>query len=102
MTTKLQAPLKRELSINGREYTLTISPAGLHLHRRVAKRPRTRLDRSCWRRRGAGDRTKCFACPYISNRAGATIEAESDCYAIAQDLAKILGDKAIATAIGTP
>ena len=31
MTTKLQAPLKRELSIKGRQYTLTVSPEGLHL-----------------------------------------------------------------------
>lgn len=31
MTTKLDRPLKRELSIEGRPYTLTISPDALHL-----------------------------------------------------------------------
>ena len=31
MTTKLQTPLKRELSIKGQLYTLTISPERLHL-----------------------------------------------------------------------
>lgn len=31
MTTKLEKPLKRELSIGGDPYTLTISPVGLHL-----------------------------------------------------------------------
>ena len=31
MTTKLDKPLKRELSIEGDPYTLTISPDGLHL-----------------------------------------------------------------------
>ena len=31
MTTKLDKPLKRELSIEGDAYTLTISPDGLHL-----------------------------------------------------------------------
>ena len=31
MTTKLDSPLKRELSIREQPYTLTISPTGLHL-----------------------------------------------------------------------
>jgi hypothetical protein len=31
MTTKLDRPLKRELSIGGNPYTLTISPDALHL-----------------------------------------------------------------------
>ena len=31
MTTKLDGSLKRELSIQGKPYTLTISPSGLHL-----------------------------------------------------------------------
>ena len=31
MTTKLDTPLKRELSIRGQLYTLTITPDGLHL-----------------------------------------------------------------------
>lgn len=31
MTTKLDRPLKRELSIDGDPYTLTISPDSLHL-----------------------------------------------------------------------
>ena len=31
MTTRLDGPLKRELSIRGEPYTLTISPDGLHL-----------------------------------------------------------------------
>ena len=34
MTTKLTGPLKRELDINGIPYTLTISPACLHLTRK--------------------------------------------------------------------
>jgi len=31
MTTKLDRPLKRELSVGGKPYTLTISPNALHL-----------------------------------------------------------------------
>ena len=31
MTTKLDSPLKRELSLQGKLYTLTISPKGLNL-----------------------------------------------------------------------
>ena len=31
MTTKLDSPLKRELSLQGKLYTLTISPSGLNL-----------------------------------------------------------------------
>lgn len=31
MTTKLTAPLKREIEIDGQLYTLTIEPAGLRL-----------------------------------------------------------------------
>jgi len=31
MTTKLEAPLKRELSVSGNAYTLTITPEGLTL-----------------------------------------------------------------------
>ena len=31
MTTKLDAPLKRELTIGGKPYTLTTSPEGLNL-----------------------------------------------------------------------
>ena len=31
MTTKLDSPLKRELSLQGKLYTLTISPVGLNL-----------------------------------------------------------------------
>ena len=31
MTTKLDGPLKRELSVRGEPYTLTITPDGLHL-----------------------------------------------------------------------
>ena len=31
MTTKLNAPLKRELTIGGKPYTLTTSPEGLNL-----------------------------------------------------------------------
>lgn len=31
MTTKLTAPLKREIEIDGEPYTLTISPTGLRL-----------------------------------------------------------------------
>jgi len=31
MTTKLDGPLKRELSIEGKPYTLTLSPAGFNL-----------------------------------------------------------------------
>jgi hypothetical protein len=31
LTTKLDGPLRRELSINGQAYTLTISPERLHL-----------------------------------------------------------------------
>lgn len=34
MTTKLTAPLKREIEIDGQVYTLTISPAGLRLVRK--------------------------------------------------------------------
>src|SRR3982750_2921199 len=34
MTTKLTGQLKRELDINGAPYTLTISPACLHLTRK--------------------------------------------------------------------
>jgi hypothetical protein len=38
MTTKLEKPLKREISVDGTAYTLTISPEGLKLtpkgHRR--------------------------------------------------------------------
>ena len=34
MTTKLDSPLRRELSINGQAYTLTISPERLHLARK--------------------------------------------------------------------
>ena len=34
MTTKLDGALKRELSINGEPYTLTISPERLHLVRK--------------------------------------------------------------------
>ena len=31
MTTKLDGPLKRELSLQGKLYTLTVSPTGLNL-----------------------------------------------------------------------
>ncbi len=31
MTTKLSAPFKRELDINGEKYTLTVSPEGFKL-----------------------------------------------------------------------
>jgi hypothetical protein len=31
LTTKLDSPLKRELSVQGEPYTLTISPTGLNL-----------------------------------------------------------------------
>ncbi|HEX6634515.1 MAG TPA: hypothetical protein VF038_11145 [Usitatibacter sp.] len=31
MTTKLNAPFKRELDINGEKYTLTVSPEGFKL-----------------------------------------------------------------------
>ena len=31
LTTKLDTPLKRELSVQGKPYTLTISPTGLNL-----------------------------------------------------------------------
>jgi hypothetical protein len=31
MTTKLDSPLKRELSLQGKLYTLTVSPSGLNL-----------------------------------------------------------------------
>ena len=31
MTTKLDSPLKRELTVLGKPYTLTLSPAGLNL-----------------------------------------------------------------------
>jgi hypothetical protein len=31
MTTKLDGPLKREISVDGKKYTLTISPKCLHL-----------------------------------------------------------------------
>jgi hypothetical protein len=31
MTTKLEGPLKREISVDGKKYTLTISPKCLHL-----------------------------------------------------------------------
>jgi len=31
MTTKLEGTLKRELSIDGNSYTLTLNPEGLHL-----------------------------------------------------------------------
>lgn len=31
MTTKLDSPLKRELSVMGKPYTLTVSPEGLNL-----------------------------------------------------------------------
>ena len=34
MTTKLTAPLKRELEIGGEPYTLTIAPEGLRLVRK--------------------------------------------------------------------
>ena len=34
MTTKLDSPLRRELSISGQAYTLTISPERLHLARK--------------------------------------------------------------------
>ena len=31
MTTKLERPLKREVEVNGKSYTLTVSPEGLKL-----------------------------------------------------------------------
>lgn len=31
MTTKLNAPIKRELELNGEKYTVTIAPEGLKL-----------------------------------------------------------------------
>ena len=31
MTTKLDGPLKREISVEGKKYTLTITPKCLHL-----------------------------------------------------------------------
>ena len=34
MTTKLTAPLKREIEIDGQPYTLTIAPEGLRLVRK--------------------------------------------------------------------
>jgi hypothetical protein len=34
MTTKLTAPLKREIEIDGEPYTLTVSPTGLRLVRK--------------------------------------------------------------------
>jgi hypothetical protein len=41
MTTKLNAPFKRELEINGDKYTLTISPEGFKL---VAKGKRKGIE----------------------------------------------------------
>jgi hypothetical protein len=37
MTTRLEGALKRELSLNGKTYTLTITPEGLNLAPRVGK-----------------------------------------------------------------
>ena len=34
MTTRLESPLKREVTIKGEPYRLTISPIGLHLARK--------------------------------------------------------------------
>jgi hypothetical protein len=34
MTTRLEAPLKREILIKGEPYRLTVSPLGLHLARK--------------------------------------------------------------------
>ena len=38
MTTKLDRPLKRELSLQGKLYTLTLSPAGLNLVPKVRRK----------------------------------------------------------------
>ena len=51
MATKLAGPLKRELQIGGRAYTLTISPDGL----RLVQKGRRRGRELAWRDLVSGD-----------------------------------------------
>jgi hypothetical protein len=57
MTTKLERPLKREVEVDGKSYTLTVSPEGLKL----AEKGRRKGQELLWRELVSGEAALAIA-----------------------------------------